>query len=149
MPASILALLLLAATVDPRLAEPLRLLAEVGARDSKTLGAFYARVPDVLSLTLAVRPLPDGMDARYDRARRRVTVAESLVAEDPRVVALVLAHELRHAADEEFMAAGALTVDCPELEARAFEVEAQIAPGQSHYPLRRTNRRGLSAGSGR
>jgi hypothetical protein len=31
---ALLAVLLLAATVDPRLAEPLRLLAEVGARDT-------------------------------------------------------------------------------------------------------------------
>jgi hypothetical protein len=34
MHAALLAVLLLAATVDPRLEEPLRLLAEVGARDT-------------------------------------------------------------------------------------------------------------------
>ena len=34
MPAAILSILFLAATVEPRLAEPLRLLAEVGARDT-------------------------------------------------------------------------------------------------------------------
>ena len=34
MPTALLAALLLAATVDPGLAEPLRLLAEVGARDT-------------------------------------------------------------------------------------------------------------------
>jgi hypothetical protein len=34
MPAALLALVLLAATIDPHLAEPLRLLAEVGARDT-------------------------------------------------------------------------------------------------------------------
>jgi hypothetical protein len=34
MPATLLAILLLATSVDPRLAEPLRLLAEVGARDT-------------------------------------------------------------------------------------------------------------------
>jgi hypothetical protein len=50
-------------------------------------------VPEALSLILAVRPLPDGEDARYDRGRRRVMVAESLVAEDPRLVAIVLAYE--------------------------------------------------------
>jgi hypothetical protein len=33
MPAALLSVLLLAATVDPRLAGPLRLLAEVGAHD--------------------------------------------------------------------------------------------------------------------
>ena len=50
-----------------------------------------------------------------------------LAAEDPRVVAVVLAHELRHAADEEYAAGGLLVLDCQEHEARAFEVEAQIA----------------------
>lgn len=39
MPAALLALLLLAATVDPSLVESLRLLAEVGARDAGTRGA--------------------------------------------------------------------------------------------------------------
>ena len=41
MPA-LLAVLLLAATVDPRLTEPLRLLAEIGTSDTRTLGVFYA-----------------------------------------------------------------------------------------------------------
>ena len=127
MPAALLAFLLLAATTDPRLAEPLRLLAEVGARDARTLGTFYARVPDALSLSLTVRALPDGMDARYDRGRRTVTVAESLLVEDPRIVAVVLAHELRHAADLEWVARGAVTLDCLEIEARGFEAEAIVA----------------------
>ena len=38
MTAALLALVLLAATVDTRLAEPLRLLAEVGARDGRRSG---------------------------------------------------------------------------------------------------------------
>jgi hypothetical protein len=129
MPAALLAVFLLAATVDPRLAEPLRLLAEVGARDARTLGAFYARVPDALSLTLAVRPLPDGTDARYDRRRRTVTVAELVLAEDARIVAVVLAHELRHAADLEWVSRGAVALDCLEIEARGFEAEATLARG--------------------
>jgi len=56
MPAALLAFLLLAATVDPRLAEPLRLLAEVGARDMTDghLGAHFADLPAALDLTLAV-----------------------------------------------------------------------------------------------
>jgi hypothetical protein len=127
MPAALLAFLLLAATVDPRLVEPLRLLAEVGARDARTLGSFYARVPDALSLTLAVRPLPDGTDARYDRRHRTVTVAELVLAEDARIVAVVLAHELRHAADLEWVVQGAVTLDCLEFEARGFEAEAIVA----------------------
>ena len=41
MPA-LLVVLLLAATVDPRLTEPLRLLDEIGTSDTRTLGVFYA-----------------------------------------------------------------------------------------------------------
>ena len=43
------------------------------------------------------------------------------------MVAVVLAHELRHAADEAYEAGGLLVLDCPEHKARAFEAEAQIA----------------------
>jgi len=127
MPAALLAFLLLAATVDPRLAEPLRLLAQVRDAAGVPVGAFYARVPDALSLRLRIGTLPEGLYGRYDHVRRTVTVAEALADEDPRVVAVVLAHELRHAADEEYAAGGLLVLDCPEHEARAFEVEAQVA----------------------
>jgi hypothetical protein len=50
-----LTLLLLAATVDPRLAEPLRLLAEVGAREETDghVGTLFADLPEQLGLTLA------------------------------------------------------------------------------------------------
>jgi len=127
MPAALVAVLLLAATVDPRLAEPLRLLAEVRDRDDRLVGSFHARVPEALSLTLAVRPLPDGIDGRYDRGRRRVTIAEAVLSEDPRIVAVVLAHELRHAVDLEWAVRGAVTLDCLEVEARGFEAEAIVA----------------------
>ena len=117
----------LAATVDPRLVEPLRLLSEVTDRDGRRVGEFHARVPDALSLTLAVHPLPDGEDARYDRGRGIVTVAEALLTEDPRLVAVVLAHELRHAADLEWVTRGAVALDCLEFEARGFEAEATVS----------------------
>ena len=45
MPAALLAVLLLTATVDPRLEEPLRLLAEVRDRDGELVGAEYAQLP--------------------------------------------------------------------------------------------------------
>jgi hypothetical protein len=127
LPAALAAVLLLATTVDRGPAEPLRLLAEVRDRDGEPVGTFYARVPDALSLTLAVRQLSDGEDARYDRGRRTVTVAESVLAEDARLVTVVLAHELRHAADLEWVAQGAVTLDCLEIEARGFEAEATVA----------------------
>jgi hypothetical protein len=54
MPAALAAALLLAATIDPRLDEPLRLLAEVGARDTTGghLGLYVADVPESLNLML-------------------------------------------------------------------------------------------------
>src|SRR4051812_11989756 len=58
MPAALLALLLLAATVDPRLAEPLRLLAELHDSDGQPIGAEYAATPEALHLTLMVASMP-------------------------------------------------------------------------------------------
>jgi hypothetical protein len=118
--------LLVAITVDPRLEEPLRLLAEVRDRDGELVGAFYAKVPGVLTLNLAVRRLPAGMDARYDRGRRTVTVAEATMAESPRAVAAILVHKLRHTVDLKWVAAGAVVVDYLEIEARGFEAEAVV-----------------------
>lgn len=60
MPAALLAVLLLTATLDPRLEEPLRLLAEVGARDTTDghLGQYFAALSEPLSLMLAVAETP-------------------------------------------------------------------------------------------
>jgi hypothetical protein len=126
MHGALLALMLVAITVDPRLEEPLRLLAQVRDRDGELVGAVYAKVPEVLTLSLAVRKLPAGMDARYDRGRHTVTVAEATMAENPRVVAAILIHELRHAVDLEWVAQRALALDCLEVEARGFEAEAVV-----------------------
>lgn len=62
MPAALLDFLLLAATVDPRLAGPLRLLAEAGARVTIDghIGPFFADLPETLGLTLAVAEPPRG-----------------------------------------------------------------------------------------
>ena len=129
MPAALLAILLLAATVDPSLAEPLRLLAEVGARDTTDghAGQFFADLPESLNLTLAVAELPRGAAGRYDSRTRTVTVAEAAIGEDSRVVAAVLAHELQHAVDARRVALGLLDRDCVAFEARAFEAQAKTA----------------------
>jgi hypothetical protein len=126
MPAALLAVLPLAATVDPRLAEPLRLLAEIGARDTTDghAGQFFADLPESLGLTLAVGELPGGAVGR-DQGRT-VTIAESVIGEDPRVVAVVLAHELQHALDRKRQALDVLDADCLALEVRGFEVQAIV-----------------------
>jgi hypothetical protein len=123
-----LAFSLFAATVDPRLAEPLRLLAELEARDAsgQAIGPHYAHLPGTLRLTLAVRALPPRSGGHYDPRRRIVTMGEALMSEDPRVLAAVLVHELHHASDFDLIAVGLLERDCVELEARAFEAQAIV-----------------------
>lgn len=129
MPTAMLALLLLAASVDPRLDEPLRLLAEVHDASGEPVGAAYAELPESLGLILIVSSLPPRAGAHYQPSRRVVTVAPSLLAEDPRVVAAGLAHELQHANDFDLISAGLLELDCVELEARAFEAQATVTRG--------------------
>jgi hypothetical protein len=128
MPAALLAILLLAATVDARLAEPLRPLAEVGARDTADghVGQFFADLPDSLGLTEGVGELPHGAVGRYDSRTRTVTIVDSVVAEDPRVVAVMLAHELQHALDRKRVALDLLDADCLALEVRGFEAQAHV-----------------------
>jgi hypothetical protein len=62
MPAALLAILLFAFTIDPRLEEPLRLLAEVGAHDTADvhIGPEFASLPESLGLALVVAELPRG-----------------------------------------------------------------------------------------
>ena len=67
-PAALLVVLLLAATVDPRLAEPLKLLAAVHDAAGVPVRAFYARVPNALSLRLRIGALAEGLYGRYDYA---------------------------------------------------------------------------------
>jgi hypothetical protein len=128
VPTAVLALLLFAATVDPRLDEPLRLLAALHDRDGQPIGELYARRPDMLKLTLVVADLPIAA-ANFEHRRRTVTVTAKMLEEDPRVVAAALAHELQHAADFDLVALGTLPKDCVDLEARAFEATAIVTRG--------------------
>ena len=134
MHAVLLAALLLAATVDPRLAEPLRLLADVRDANGASVGAEYAAAPEALHLTLRVAALPPRAGGHYDPRTRTLTMADALLAEDPRVLAVGLVHELRHAADLDQVARGLLTRDCLDWEARAFEAQAIV--GRALWPER-------------
>jgi hypothetical protein len=129
LPAALLAVLLLAATVDPRLAEPLKLLAEVGARESidDHSGQFYADLPELLDLTLTVAALPRGGVGYFDNGRGTLTIADSVIGEDPHAVAVILAHELQHALDMQRVVLNQLEPDCLVLEVRGFEAEAITA----------------------
>lgn len=127
MSSALLALLLLAAVVDPRLAEPLRLLAEVRDARGEPVGAEYVGLPEALRLTLRLATLPPRAGGHYNPRTRTVTMAEVLLSEDPRVLAVGLVHELRHATDIDQAALGLLPSDCLEWEARAFEAQAIVA----------------------
>lgn len=124
MPAALLALLLLAATVDPRLVGPLRLLAELHAAHADI--PDYSRFPDILHVTLKVAPLPVLAGGHYEPRTHTLTMAEALLDEDPRVMAAGLAHELQHASDFDLIAVGLLDRNCPEVEVRAFEAQAIV-----------------------
>src|SRR5215213_9316233 len=118
----LLGLLLLAATVDPLLAGPLQMLAELHATHPEI--PDYSRTTDVLRLTLRVAPLPAG--GHYEPRTGTLTMAEALLAEDPRVVAAGLVHELQHASAFDLIAVGLLQRDCAEQEIRAFEAQAIV-----------------------
>ena len=125
MPA-FLALLLVAAVIDPRLAGPLQLLVDLHDRDGAAIGAEWARTPDILLLTLRVASLPPRAGRYYNPRTRTITMARTQLAEDPRVVAAGLVHELQHASDFDLIALGLMDRDCIELEARAFEAQANV-----------------------
>jgi hypothetical protein len=121
MPA-LLTLLLLAATVDPRLTGPVQLLAQLHATHPSIPN--YSRTLDVLHLKLQAAPLPPGAGGHYEPGTRMLTMAEALLAEDPGVMAAGLAHELTHASDFDLIAVELLERNYTELEARAFEAQA-------------------------
>ena len=129
MPPAVLAFLLIATTIDPRLAEPLRLLAEIGARETvdSEPGQVYADLPESLGLTLVVAPLARNGAGRYDPNTRTVTVAERLRGETPEALALVLVHEMQHAVDHKRRVLGLLDVDCVGFEVRGFVAASQVA----------------------
>jgi hypothetical protein len=131
MPAAFLAVLLIASTVDPRLAEPLRLLADVQVDVHNSLGEpigpILANRAASEHTTIVVLPLDPGRYAYYDRTTRTVTISEALAAEDPRVVASALAHELQHSVDIDLAMLGVLPGDCLTIESRGFATQAVVA----------------------
>jgi hypothetical protein len=127
MPAALLAVLLIASTVDPRLAEPLRLLAEAHDAGGQPIGARYASLVTALHLTLELAELESEQAGRYHAPTHTVTIAEAALAEDPRFIAAALAHKLRHASDADLIAVGLLEPDSLERETRGFEAQAVVA----------------------
>ena len=80
------------------------------------------------------------MAGSYNIPTRTVTIAEAALREDPKFVAAALAHEIKHADDADFVGLGLLTADCLEIEARGFDVQAEIARAfwQDRLPTRTT-----------
>lgn len=115
------------AAIDPRLDEPLRLLSEVRDRNGEAIGEQYVLLVRALNLTLTVAEPRPGLAGNYNIPTRTVTISEAAMREDPRFVAAALAHEIKHGDDADFVGLGLLTADCQEIEARGFDVQAQIA----------------------
>jgi hypothetical protein len=130
MPAALLAVLLLTATVDPRLAEPLRLLADVQAVIHNTvgepIGPMLANRARSSLVTIVVEPVDSGAFVHYNRTTRTITVSEFLASDDPRVVASALAHELQHSLDIDMALFGVVPGDCLTVEARGFATQAVV-----------------------
>jgi hypothetical protein len=123
----VLAMFLLVSTVDARLEVPVQLLTEAVRANGRHIGLEYRQILDGTPLTLDVGPLPAGRLGRYVPSTRTITIAEATLSEDPRFVATVIAHELRHVDDADLVALGLLSADCLEMEARGFASQAIVA----------------------
>ena len=128
-----LALLLLVTLLAPtsvdvhqRLVPAWDALLAVTERDGTPHGAAY----ELIAREAGVRIMLVAGRARgwagYYRSHRVVGVDPSLLAEDPRAVATILAHELTHAAQHTAARRGAGPTDCFEAEADAFERQAAV-----------------------
>ena len=128
-----LAVLLLVSLLAPssvdvhrRLVPAWEALLAVTERDGTPHGAAYeltAREAGVRIMLVA--GLARGQ-AGYYRAHRVVGVDPSLLPEDPRAVAAILAHELTHAAQHAAARRGTSPTDCFEAETDAFERQAVV-----------------------
>ena len=121
-------------------AEALARDADLGDLDNLRLhgvaiGEQYTLLVRALNLTLRVGELRHGLAGTYTIPTRTVTIAEESLGEDPRFVAAALAHEIKHADDADFVGLGLLSADCLEIEARGFDVQAQIARAFWHDAL--------------
>ena len=120
--------LLAPASVDVhrRLVPAWETLLAVTERDGTPHGADYepiAREAGVRIMLIA--SLARGR-AGYYRGHRVVGIDPSLLSEESRAIAAILAHELTHAAQHSAARRGAGPTDCFEAEADAFERQALV-----------------------
>jgi len=88
-------------------------------------GNPYPVVIRSLGVTFDVVPLPQIFYGGYQQRARRIVLSSRLLDEDATVMATVIAHELQHAQDRDYIAFGLLEADCTELEVRAFEAQSR------------------------
>jgi hypothetical protein len=125
------ALVVILIAVHPVLAAPARssplgdaldLLDAVAGLD----GTPYPAVVQSLGISFDFVPLPTILYGGYQQHAHRILLNGRLLGEDTSVLAAVIAHELQHAHDFDQIANGLLTVDCADLEVRAFEAQSQV-----------------------
>lgn len=83
-------------TVDPALLPAWELLTTVRGPSWRADGARYRAIAARAGVSMVVEEIPEGADAGFILDERRLAVSLAIVAEDPRAVAAVLAHEIRH-----------------------------------------------------
>ena len=111
------------------------------------MGAEYAERAASRFVSVEVAQVRGDGVASYDIHRRTVTVAETALDEDPRMVAAVLAHELRHSIDIDLALLGFVPGDCLTIEARGFATQAVV--GRELYGGELPSATGTSASSPR
>jgi hypothetical protein len=77
-------------------------------------------------VTIVVEPVNSRSFAHDNRTTRTTVLSEALAAEDPRVIASALAHELQHSLDIDLALFGVVPGDCLTVEARGFATQAVV-----------------------
>ena len=128
-----LALLLVLAVLTPasvdvhrRLVPAWEALLAVTERDGGPHGAAYEELARAAGVRIMLVAGHSRGQAGYYRGHRVVGVDPGLLAEDPRAVAAILAHELTHAEQHAAARRGEGPTDCYDAEAEAFERQSRV-----------------------
>jgi hypothetical protein len=95
--------------------------------DSSTFGPLFANIVAATRVQfLIVEPsVLQGAVGAYNSSANAVGVSSDVLREDPRVQAVVLAHELTHAA-QVYLGLGRKGEECLQMEVEAYMVEAAV-----------------------
>jgi hypothetical protein len=89
-------------------------------------GTPYPAIIRSLGVSFDFVPLPTILYGGYQHYSRRIVLNGRLLDEDAGVLAAVIVHEVQHARDFDQIANGQITVNCEELEVRAFQAQSGV-----------------------